>query len=370
MKRFAGREITPYTIFKMLSLLLCFCRVGDAYGQNTVYGSVADKNAAPLAGVHVLLYPVGDSINHVAIDVTDTLGVFRLPLIPDGKYQLVTKYIGMKTVFQSLTVSGKDLAVDTIRMQEADNRLGEVAVKAKIPEWTIMRPHRSYGPVHFSEDYPYQTSDHRVPIFSDFEGRWQWKSAHGDTILTLELFNVQYITINRRYVPNYWTTYRILNNNLVGRYEYQIGDSVLFSSMDTPVKKRETFYYSEAGRGNDNPLHGLGVPPSSTGRRQAGKNERKRNLLFSVIGYNMPPNSAQIRQMDNPFSRHRAWITLTFINKERTAIFWHTDVFMRYDPQTLYIRKALKGELGLPDRIVLRKIVDVKKNKKRRKKRE
>ena len=52
---------------------------------------------------------------------------------PDSgrEYQLVAKYIGMKTVSQSLTVSGKDLAVGTIRMQEADNRLGEVAVKKR-----------------------------------------------------------------------------------------------------------------------------------------------------------------------------------------------------------------------------------------------
>ena len=197
MKRFAGRKITPCVLLKILSLLLCLCRIGDAYGQSTVYGSVTDKNAAPLAGVHVLLYPAGDSINHVAIDVTDTLGTFRLPLIPDGEYQLVTKYIGMKTVSQSLTVSGKDLAIGSIQMQEANNRLGEVAVEAKIPEWALAYPVR-IDYVYFSPENPNQILDHRKDGLQDFEGRWEWKSEAGDTIFTVELFEVERAMIRRK----------------------------------------------------------------------------------------------------------------------------------------------------------------------------
>ena len=358
MKRFAGREITPYTIFKMLSLLLCFCRVGDAYGQSTVYGSVADRNAAPLAGVHVLLYPAGDSINHAAIDVTDTLGVFRLPLIPDGEYQLVTKYIGMKTVFQSLTVSGKDLAVSTIRMQEADNRIKEINVEAELPEWSIERYVR-IGVKNTSQNS--SIDDTRNPDLKDFEGRWQWKSDNSDTILTLELFNVELTGVSRVQVKGtkHWQNQRCLRNHLVGRYEYQVGDSILFSCMHIPVTQHETLFL----KNKDKNIYQW---PQS-------KNEKIREFLMNESSFPTPLNGVYLKQSHNPFARQRAWITLTFINEEKTALFWHTNVVkrtetgMQREPGKIYVRKALTGELGLPNKIVLKKIGDIGKQKKSKK---
>ena len=346
MKRFAGRKITPCVLLKMLSLLLCLCRIGDAYGQSTVYGSVTDKNAAPLAGVHVLLYPAGDSINHVAIDVTDTLGTFRLPLIPDGEYQLVTKYIGMKTVTQSLTVSGKDLAVGTIRMQEADNRLGEVAVKAKIPEWTIMQL-QQIEHAYFTKDNPHQILDRRQTGLNDFEGRWQWKSTNGDTILTIELCEAE--TIYQSYrrskgIDHHWISLKRIYSYLIGRYEYQVKDSILFSSMRTPIKLRETLTARTIDNRNQWPQE---------------YNNQNQDLLMNGKWFPRPINGVYLKQNWNPFSRHRAWIRLTLLNAEKTLLHWHTDVFMGTSSGALHIRKALKGELGLPNDIVLKKIGDV-----------
>ena len=330
---------------------MCFVCSLSLSAQHTVTGNITKENTVPLTGVHVMLYPAEDSINHVAIDVTDTLGAFRLPLIPDGEYQLVTKYIGMKTAPQSLTVSGKDLAVGTIRMREADHRLGEVAVEAELPEWSIERCVR-IGTRNASYNAP--VDDVRNPDLEDFEGRWQWKSAHNDTILTLELFQVELTGVCRMRAvgTGQWYTRRCLRNHLAGRYEYQMGDSILFSCMHMPVTLHETLFLKRRGK------NAYQWPPS--------KNEKAGEFLLHESSFPMPPNGVYLKQNHNPFAHQHAWITLTFVNEEKTALFWHTDVVkrietgMQREPGKIYVRKALTGELGLPNKIVLKKIDDMK----------
>ena len=283
---------------------LCFACYFSLSAQHTINGSVMGSSSAPLAGVHVLLYPAGDSIHHVAIDVTDTLGVFRLNLIPDGEYRLVAKYVGMKTIAQTLTVSGKDLLLGMIRMQEAENRLGEVAVEAEIPEWTLAYPVR-IDYVYFSPENPNQILDHRKDGLQDFEGRWEWKSEAGDTIFTVELFEVERTMINRKRAKGedrYWKTLRRIDNYLVGRYEYQIADSILFSCIHIPVKQRESFFVREDGKR----------------RKFSEGNMREQRFLINEKWFPQPANGVYLRQNRNPLGRHRTWVRLTMLNAEKS----------------------------------------------------
>ena len=331
--------------------MFCFCPV---LAQRTISGSVVGRNSAPLAGVHILLYPAGDSINYTAIDVTDTLGAFRLSLIPDGKYQLVAKYIGMETVTRALAVSGKDLSLGTIRMQEAENRLGEVAVEAEIPEWTLTYPVK-VDYTYFSADRPHQVIDHRKTGLQDFEGCWQWKSVSQDTILTIELFEVEvtYLSYRRsKGIKPFEMSLRRIYNYLIGRYEYQIKDSILFSCIHVPVKLRQTLVTKTM----DNKNHW-----------SEEYNEKNQDLLRSGKWFPQPANGVYLRQNRNPLGRHRAWVRLTMLNAEKTMLYWHTDVYVGTSSGALHIRKALKGELGLPNDIVLQKIGDIGKQKKSKK---
>ena len=344
----------------MKSLFVCFymcfaCSLSLS-AQRTISGSVAGRNSAPLAGVHVLLYPAGDSIRHVTIDVTDTLGAFRLNLVPDGEYRLVAKHIGMETVTRALAVSGKDLALGTIRMREADHRLGEVAVEAGIPEWTLAYPVR-IDHVYFSPENPNQRLDHRKAGLQDFEGRWQWKSANQDTILTIELCEVEVTYLSHRRskgVTPFELRLRRIYNYLIGRYEYQIKDSVLFSCMQAPVKWRQTLVTRTVDNRNHWP---------------EDYNEKNQDLLKSEKWFPQPANGVYLRQNRNPLGRHRAWVRLTMLNAEKTLLYWHTDVYVGTSSGALHIRKALNGELGLPNDVVMRKVGEVGKQQKRNKKR-
>ena len=144
----------------------------------------------------------------------------------------------------------KDSAVNVVQPQLVNDSLKE-AERLKMSERIIRNQFRGYQSAYTSGS-TYRTSDSRDENLKKFEGRWQWRSADGDTVLTLEIFEIQVSgTIRNRIesIRPYWMTVRLLRNHLISRYEYQIGDSILFSSIHIPVKQRRSFTLERKGRG-------------------------------------------------------------------------------------------------------------------------
>lgn len=328
-----------FFIFTLLPLL--------SYAQHTIDGKLTDEKHLPLPDIHILLYHSTDTINSLAITVSDSLGCFLYEAISNGEYILKFRAIGMITKTIPLPINNTDVHLGEIQLQTDNYVLNEVNVEAKIPEWTIIyRPTIIYGAeiswVGDDKLIPTYITDETNYKMSSFEGCWQWKSVDCDTIFTVELVEVERVNSDmrshpveseKRKYPKKIT--KMIFNQLVGRYEYQVGDSILFSSMHIPIKMREAFSHSI--------------------------NYKQRGFLFSDRGDLMKSDKyVYLRQAHNPFGKHRAFITFTFLNAEQNMALWEMDVLKSSkEHNRLVIRKAVKGDFVLPNNVVMHRIEKV-----------
>ena len=81
-----------------------------------IKGKIIDADTkTPIQYVDVALFKQG-SKNLTSGAVTDSLGVFTIPLVEDGKYTLRITYIEYTTVVKTIIISGSDVDLGTISM--------------------------------------------------------------------------------------------------------------------------------------------------------------------------------------------------------------------------------------------------------------
>lgn len=113
---------------KKISLLFLFFFSFQLIVASGVNGKIIDADTqSPLDFVSVTLFKHGSSIPEVGV-VTDKDGAFKLPTMPNGKYNIKVSFVGYKSYNQLLTLSDKPLNVGVIKLEEDSKKLGEVEV--------------------------------------------------------------------------------------------------------------------------------------------------------------------------------------------------------------------------------------------------
>ena len=109
------------------------------YAQQTVSGRVVNKQSGEIvemATIRLFSFKGNDS-TLVQGAQTDFDGNFSLSGIKDGQYKLHVSSVGFKESTQQVNVSGQDVKVKTIRLEETVQRLDEVQVTGKAAEMTV-----------------------------------------------------------------------------------------------------------------------------------------------------------------------------------------------------------------------------------------
>lgn len=97
----------------------------------TVSGAVKDdKSGEPLTNVVLILTPAGDTTKP-QYGISDLDGLFSIPNVAPGRYNLKTNYIGYLTTNRPVTVSSSDLALGNIGLGRGANTLSEVTITAE-----------------------------------------------------------------------------------------------------------------------------------------------------------------------------------------------------------------------------------------------
>jgi len=119
----------------LCALLVCIANI--TYAQNNaaaISGKVLDPDESPVAYANVVLYRTADSAL-IKVEYTGESGAFRIVNIPTGNYWIDVSYVGLPT-FHSETFdlqAGRELDMQTLRMQSAATELEEVVVTGKKP---------------------------------------------------------------------------------------------------------------------------------------------------------------------------------------------------------------------------------------------
>ena len=99
----------------------------------TVRGLLTDSiERQPLDAANIVVMRAKDSV-YVTGGISDEKGVFEIPKIPAGQYQLLISYLGYQTIMRPLSLSGTPRTVNVggIGMQKQVLTIGEVLVEAK-----------------------------------------------------------------------------------------------------------------------------------------------------------------------------------------------------------------------------------------------
>ena len=119
---------------KYVVIILWLLSTYPLFAASLIKGKISDfETKTPIQYVDVALFKQG-SKNLIAGAVTDSLGVFTIPLVGDGKYTLRITYIEYTTAVKSVTVSGSDVDLGTILLLGTTRKLGEVEVIGKTPQ--------------------------------------------------------------------------------------------------------------------------------------------------------------------------------------------------------------------------------------------
>jgi len=119
---------------KYIVFIFWFLSTYPLLAASLIKGKIIDSDTkTPIQYVDVALFKQG-SKNLTSGAVTDSLGVFMIPLVEDGKYTLRITYIEYTTVVKTITVSGSDFDLGTIPLVGTTRKLGEVEVVGKTPQ--------------------------------------------------------------------------------------------------------------------------------------------------------------------------------------------------------------------------------------------
>jgi hypothetical protein len=107
---------------KLIFFVLFACVANGVFGQ--INGIVRDDQGIPLEGVHVWLSGTQSG------DLTDSLGLFHLPINHGGPLEIVASYIGFKFYKKELTLRDTARSIG-IRMRPSTTILDEVLITAQ-----------------------------------------------------------------------------------------------------------------------------------------------------------------------------------------------------------------------------------------------
>ncbi|OJJ18879.1 hypothetical protein BKI52_25250 [marine bacterium AO1-C] len=112
-----------------LYIILFILGWGATAQAQKISGKVIDPEGKALPGATVMLMNLPDSILN-KFGSTNNAGVFTLPRVKAGNYNLQITFTGFKTLNKALTLEkGKDLALGNLTLQEDKKVLDEIVVK-------------------------------------------------------------------------------------------------------------------------------------------------------------------------------------------------------------------------------------------------
>jgi outer membrane receptor protein involved in Fe transport len=96
-----------------------------------IKGTIVDAgDQSPLDFVNIALFKPGSKTPLTGVS-TDNNGVFNIPTVANGKYNLRISYVGYSTVNQVLEITGKTVNLGIIKLDEDSRKLKEVEVVAQ-----------------------------------------------------------------------------------------------------------------------------------------------------------------------------------------------------------------------------------------------
>ena len=106
-------------------------------------GKIIDDSDIVLPGAHISIeHPWGEQVKS-GISAGD--GTFEIKDVPVGGYNLVISFLGMENYSKEISVTGGNLDVGNIQLQEATEKLNEVVVKERIVRATQEGDTTSYN---------------------------------------------------------------------------------------------------------------------------------------------------------------------------------------------------------------------------------
>ena len=106
----------------LLLLFMMLCTTA-AFAQHSISGKVVDgETGEALIGASVAVKGTTTG------SLTDVDGMFTIPGLSDGTYTIVTSYVGYEDASTKVTVSGGDVTVANIRMNEGGVNLESVVI--------------------------------------------------------------------------------------------------------------------------------------------------------------------------------------------------------------------------------------------------
>ena len=134
------KKITQIT--KLLVVALFMLASTAVLAQSSISGSIKGQSGETLPGVSILLKGTAKG------DVSDFDGNYKISNIVDGTYKLVVSYVGFDSFTQEVIVSGNNVTVNIVMVENAES-LDEIIItgvsnpKSKIESSisiTTMRP--------------------------------------------------------------------------------------------------------------------------------------------------------------------------------------------------------------------------------------
>ena len=113
---------------KIFSLFLLFFLTIPLWAGVIIKGSVVDAaDQSPLDFVNITLFKQG-SKKPITLVTSDTQGIFSIPSIENGQYNVRFSYVGFTTINQLVQVNNQSLNLGIIKMDADSKKLGEVEV--------------------------------------------------------------------------------------------------------------------------------------------------------------------------------------------------------------------------------------------------
>lgn len=223
-----------------------------------------------------------------------------------------------------------------------NNQLDEVTVTAKYPERNIGRWFRKYNSLHESSPRKGELTVYRDEVdenLSRYEGVWQWRSADGDTILTVKLIDgllripLKIVGYDKRLKTDRQAQYHV--NRLFGKYEYQIGDSILYSNLDVKQVFNYSYFMKERKK----------------------KGAQKENFLVGVDVQPCSDTYVLLRmRRHKPFIKEHGIITFSLLDEKKGIALWRMELIIDSTESNFKVRKAFKADTVYPTSVVMHRI--------------
>lgn len=238
-----------FNLFPVFVFLLCAINSSIFTLNYSVAIKLGGINKKPLSDSQVLFYNINDTDCFSKNTQYNMLSNILFSHVLLGNYHIKMPIVDIKQESIQSTF-------DTLNIDSATNKLehheilNEVIITENDPQ---------------SYMHTFQNVDASDGQLGKYAGTWQWRSADGDTILTVELLDVSIrhiMTIDsdkdaqdalplgairssnntlysrKSYAPK---TIRYCRDRLFGKFEYQIRDSILFTNLHSKIKFSKNF---------------------------------------------------------------------------------------------------------------------------------